>query len=137
MKTAGLSVYIEGEDRETDGLEDYAELRYTGPRFNELSKDYWQIDIDVDVFVVSKSKNSNIYTHETNIGIVTAAFTEDLGVFELGPGPDDDPLSQIGCLLLVRPPGGGITVTNFGLPKDQVRLRQASVDATYRMNIST
>jgi hypothetical protein len=136
LTLAGLPMYLEGQDRRTDRLTDYAEFRYTGPRITELSKDYWQLDVDVDVLVVSKTSDSNIYTPEAGVGVVLAAFTPDIPVFRYGKGPQDDPDDQLGCLRMV-PQTGGVLVTNFGPPKDQVRLRQASVEATYRMNLST
>lgn len=136
LAAAGLDLYVEGQDRRTDQEENYAELRYTGPRFFELSKGYWQIDVDLDVLVCSKTNDRNIYTPEVGVGSVLAAFTNDLPVSRYGKGPADDANVQLGCLRLV-PDNGGICVNNFGYPKDQVRLRQASVEATYRMNLST
>lgn len=132
LSASNLPLYIEGTDRRTDCIQDYAELRYTGPRFTELSRNYWQIDIDLDVLVVSKTNDANIYTPETEVGVVLAAFTEDIAVFTYG----DDPNVQLGCFRL-SPDNPGVIVNNFGYPRDQVRLRQASVEATYRMNLST
>jgi len=136
LADSGLTLFVEGQLRRTDHCEDYAELRYTGPRINELSRNYWQIDVDLDVLVVSKSKNTSIFGPEVDVGKVLAAFTEDIPVFKYGNGPDDDPNVQLGCLLLNRD-DGEILVNNFGYPQDQVRLRQASVEACYRMNLTT
>jgi hypothetical protein len=136
LTAAGLPLFVEGPDRRTDKLQDYAEFRYSGPRFLELSKGYWQVDVDIDILVVSKTNDINIYTPEVGVGNVLAAFTNDVAVFQFGTGPGDDPNAQLGCLRLV-PPNGGLTVNNFGYPREQVRLRQASVEATYRMNLST
>lgn len=136
LDSSGLPLFVEGQLRRTDHLEDYAELRYTGPRFNELSRGYWQIDVDLDVLIVSKSKNTSIFDPEIDVGAVLAAFTEDIPVQKYGNKPGDDPDVQLGCLRL-NPEGGEIVVNNFGYPQDQVRLRQASVEATYRMNLQT
>lgn len=123
-----IPVYLENENRRTDPLEDYAEFRWSGPRFSEQSKDYWYIEVDIDVLVFSKGTGRNGYTPEVGIGSVLAAFTADIPVFQL-----PDPNLQLGCLRKEQ----DIIVTNFGLPKDQGRLRMASVEATYCMNLST
>ena len=88
------------------------------------------------MLVCSKTNDRNIYTPEIDVGNVLAAFTDEIAVFKLGNNPLDDPLVQLGCLTLV-PDNGPIRVTNFGINREQVRLRQASVEAIYRMNIST
>ena len=65
-----------------------------------------------------------------------AAFDDEIAVFKLGNKTQDDPNVQLGCLTLDNA-NGPIRVTNFGINREQVRLRQASVEATYRMYIST
>ena len=136
LTAAGLYLQVEGTDRRTDQIQDYAELRHDGPRFNELSKGYWRIDLDLDVLVCSKTNDLNIYTPEIDVGNVLAAFNDEIAVFKLGNKPQDDPNVQLGCLTLDNA-NGPIRVTNFGINREQVRLRQASVEATYRMYIST
>lgn len=132
-----LYLQIEGTDRRTDQLQDYAELRYDGPTFDELSKGYWCIHINLDVLVCSKINDVNIYTPQVDVGVVLAAFTSDIPIFCYGNGQQDDPNLQLGCMVLKPYADVPIRVTNFGINREQVRLRQASVEATYRMYITT
>jgi hypothetical protein len=127
-----LDLYIEGTDRRTGQEQNYAELRHDGPRCTELSKGYWHIDVVVDILVVSKTNDQDIYTLERNLGLVQSAFTEDIPVFKYG----DDPSDQLGCLTLCPRPDEPIRTNNFGQVENDTRLRQASVDACYRMNLS-
>ena len=131
-----LDLYIEGVDRRTDSEANYAELRYDGPHFDEISRGYWQVDIAIDVLVTSKLNDQNIYTLEINNGAVLAAFTTDVPVFLYGDGPSDNPTTQLGCFSLCPRPDEPIRVTNFGQIQNDARFRQTSIEATYRMNLS-
>lgn len=131
-----LPLYIEGTDRRTNELQTYAELRVDGPYYVELSKGYWQIDVDIDVLIDHKVNNEDLYAMQRAIGTVLAAFTTDIPVFMYGDGTDDDPMTQLGCFKLL-PDEEPIRVTNFGQPKLENREYQATVNAKYRMNLST
>lgn len=132
-----LFLYIEGTNRRTNEQKTYAELRIDGPYYTELSKDYWQIDVDIDVLVMNKTNNEDMYAMQRAIGTVLAAFTTDIPVFMYGNGTDDNPMTQLGCFRLLPNDEVPIRVTNFGQPKLENREYQATVNAKYRMNLST
>ena len=44
-----IPVFIEGMDRETDTIIDFAEIRIDGPWMNELSADYWRIYTEINI----------------------------------------------------------------------------------------
>lgn len=131
-----LYMHIEGTDRRSQDLHDYAEFRRDGPQATELSKGYWELDIEVDILVVNEFSPNDLYALERNLGLVQSAFTTDIPVFMYGDGDDDDPLVQLGCLVLCPRPDEPIRTTFFGQVQNELRLRQASVDACYRMNLT-
>lgn len=131
-----LYMFIEGTDRHTEERRDYAEFRRDGPRACELSRGYWQFDVYVDVLVVNEMNDTDIYTLERSLGLVQSAFTTDIPVFQYGDGPSDNSLIQLGCLVLCPNPDEPIRTTYFGQVQNDVRLRQASVEACYRMYLT-
>ena len=59
-----LFVHLEGEDRRTKDKHAYCEVRLDGPKSNELSKGYWEIDITIDVLVDTYKSEDDLYLHE-------------------------------------------------------------------------
>jgi hypothetical protein len=134
---SGLPLFIEGTDRRTEDLQTYAELRIDGPTITELSKGYWQFEITIDVLVNSKRNDEDIYTLERAVGNVLAAFKHSISVFKFGDGLNDNPTELLDCLILLPRAKDSIIVTNFGQTDIAVRLFQTTVEASYRMNLTT
>ena len=134
--TGNLPMYIEGTTRDTNDAIAFAELRLTGPRITEQSKGYWCIEIDVDILIDQKEVKNDIYAYDRNIGAMLAGFTTDIAVFKLGSGLDDAPDEQLGCFSLLPSAPESIIITNFGAPNKDVKMLQATIEATYRMNLS-
>lgn len=132
-----LFMYVEGTDRRTNEQQTYTELRVDGPYYTELSKGYWQLDVEVDILIMHKVGNVDLYAPQRAIGIVLAAFTTDIPVFMYGDGTDDDSLTQLGCFVLLPDEPEPIRVTNFGQPRLENREYQSTVNAKYRMFLST
>lgn len=128
-----LYLYISGTDRRTESLKDYAELRRDGPSCTELSKNYWQIDVVIDILVVNKMNVGDLYAFERNIGLVQSAFTTDFPVYMYGNSPDE----MLGCFVLRPQPDEPIRTSYFDQIQNDLRLRQASVEACYRMFLTT
>ncbi len=134
VQPSGLMLLFEGTDRRTEDQRDASELRLDGPKINEISKGYWRFDIVIDVLIKSALSDQNIYTIERDQGNVLAAFTTSISVFKYGDGIDDDQ-TYLGCLVLCPDYGEAIIVTNFGQVQNEVRVRQSTVEATYRMEL--
>ena len=132
-----FDVFIEGMDRETSKLSDFAEIRVDGPKFNELSKNYWKIRIEVNILIHSVMSDTDLYHFYDNIGIVNKAFQNCISVYKRGNNVEDDN-SHVGCLKLVidRYDRENIVTSNFGQIDKSVKLQQATVEAHYEMYLN-
>lgn len=133
-----LYLLIEGTEREKGTIDhQHAELRVDGPHVTELSKGYWQLEVVVDVLILLKMGIQDIYAIDRIAGNVLAAFQSSIPVFQYGNGPDDDPLTMLGCLLLCPDDKESIIITNFGQPLVNSKTLEQTVEAKYRMNLTT
>ena len=126
-----VPLFIEGTDRQTSNLEDFAELRINGPLIKECSKGYFDVDVMVNVIIQSKMNNEDIYKHQRDIGTLLKAFTDHIDVFKYG-----DDSSFFGCLVMRTDQSQKIDITNFGQIDPAIRLLQSVVAAEYRMNLT-
>lgn len=131
-----IHLYMENEDRQTEGQEHYCELRVDGPSCDQLSPTTYRLDLTIDALVVSIKSSRNGYTHEDKIGLVSSAFTTGIPVFRYGIGVDDDQ-TELGCLQLLPDVGKDkIVVTRFGQTVPYLRLQEATIEAEYRMLVT-
>jgi hypothetical protein len=136
-----LFLYLEGDSRDTEGRENYCELRITGPDINQMSPKLFKLSVTIDVLVVNIKSDKNIFIFDGNVGLVTTAFTNSIQVFKYGSGPEDGPdaenPSELGCLKLFPDPSRDmVQVTRFGQRKPNVRLQEATIEAGYEMLLS-
>lgn len=138
--TITIPVFIEGMDRETDDLLDFAEIRIDGPWFNELSADYWKIYIEVNVLIQSVMGHSDLHRFYKSIGDVNFAFQQNIPVYKHADkdGNDGDE-SRLGCFQFAtdRYDREQIKTANFGQIDKNVKLQQATVEAHYVMFLET
>jgi hypothetical protein len=136
-----LFLYLEGDSRDTEGRENYCELRITGPDINQMSPNLFKLTVTIDVLVVNIKSDKNIFLFDGNIGLVTTAFTNAIRVFKYGTGTEDSPDAnnplELGCLkLLPDPSREEVQVTRFGQRKPNMRLQEATIEAGYEMLLS-
>lgn len=136
-----LFLHLEGDSRDTEGKENYCELRITGPDINQLSPKLFKLCVTIDALVVNIKSDKNIFIFDANVGLVTTAFTNAIRVFKYGTGPDDSPDAnnplELGCLKQFPDPSRDeVQVTRFGQRKPNVRLQEATIEASYEMLLS-
>lgn len=140
--TPSLFFYLEGDSRDTEGKENYCELRITGPDINQLSPKLFKLTVLIDVLVVNLKSSKNIQIFDQNIGFVTACFTNAITVYKAGNGPDDspDPTNnpvELGCLKFHPEVGRDrVIVTRFGQRNPAIKLQEATIEAGYEMLLS-
>ena len=101
-----------------------------GPNITEVSKGCFYLDVAFNLLINSKVDPNDLYAIERIIGQFQQAFTNEIEVFKLGDGPNDDQ-SHLGCYVLQ----GEIEINKFGLIQRGVRLMQSTLEARYRMTL--
>ena len=129
QKTADYPVYIEGDERTTMLLRNFAEVRLDGPDMKQVSKDVHYLDVTFNLLINSKISN-NLYELEETLGNFQKAFSNGIDVYKNGNGDNDDD-SLLGCYLLQDE----IEVNKFGIIENDTRLTQATLEARYRMTL--
>ena len=133
----GYPLYIEGQHRDTDTLEDFFEFRMDGPTLRESSKGFWILRIDVNILASSTIDDEDYHKIHKLVGIAQAAF-EDIPVYKYGDGPDDDQ-SLLGCYQLKqsRRKRDFVEAHQFGRIDISVPLIQAMVEGHFEMTLIT
>lgn len=137
-----VPVIIEGIiERDDNFMEapDRVEGRMNGPFTQELSAGYHRIQVDVNVLVNSQmgGVTKNALRLDEILGVFHNALDGTLAIYRFGTGPDDNPLSLLGCLTPRPGKNDSIRVIHFGqLNTNDLRLKQGMVDARYVMYLN-
>lgn len=132
-----MVMFHEGDDRTTDKIPEFVEVRMDGPRIKELSKNYFRLDVFVNALTQCAMNKDNVYAHEVLKGKVQAIFERCIPVMKYGNGADDDRTVQLGTLTLqYSRPLDQLKVADFGQIDEVVRLQQATVEGHYRMELT-
>jgi len=130
----GLPIYIETSPRDTNKLQDWVEFRLDGPFFTGHTKNEWGIIIEVNLVISSAKNERNNYRVFTNQGLICGYFAQEIPVFKLGVGVDDDQ-SLLTCLQLITEGREKLVVSNFGQIDTAKQLLQSTVEGHYRANL--
>lgn len=133
-----LPLYVDGTDRNTADLVDFAEFRIDGPRIKQVSRKLYTLEVTVNVLVQSTMDDNDAFKIERSIGIMTAAFTPTVLGFRYGNGPDDDQ-TQYACFQILTGDGQilgfDVRINQFGIIDEAVRKQQATIEGRYRADI--
>jgi len=134
---SGLTMHIEGEERNLSGQSDWCELRIDGPKIAEISKDLLKISTEVNVLVATFRDKTTLYRESENIGKVVTAMVEHINIYKYG-NQDGDDGTKIGCLKIL--PRADLTdatiISRFGQIDSSVNLFQTTVESHYEALIS-
>lgn len=133
-KAQGLSVFIEGFDRDTANLAEWFEFRADGPVYHRTSPIDIRCDIEVNIAVSVKPQGNAFRIHEVT-GIVAQAFTNMICVKRLGKLTDDpkNDGSILGYLSLQPGDKESVVTSFFGKIRPDTKLIQATLEGHYRM----
>ena len=134
-RAGGVDMFVEGTDmfgRRQD--KDYFEFRLDGPNTDEVSRDYWRLDFDVNILVASIKDQKDIHRIYRNVGLAATMFLRALNIYKLGNGIADNPSIVLGCAELTPE---GIFVTHHGQLDPTVPVLQATLLASYKLNLDT
>lgn len=129
----GLPLDIEGFERQTKA-QNSLEFRLNGPDFQQVSKGYLLVEIEINILVTTLKNDKDAHRQARSTGIAVAAFTDNISVFKLGTGAEDDQ-SLLGCLSLQTNDRDKIIVTDFGPVTGMDHVLQATVEGRYKMTL--
>jgi len=130
-------LYLEGDERDTDELKNFAELRIDGPFVKTLQGGLFYLDIEVNVLIQSKMDPENLYLGLTVAGVFAAAFVNVIKAYKYGTGNDDDD-TLLGCYRLRDTRNdNSIDISQFGIIQKDTRLTQITIEGHYRMELQT
>lgn len=139
-----LPLLVEGLDDRDSAFEqspDRAELRYSGPFTQELSKRYWRIWFDVNILVTSNMDGAekNRYTLDINTGKFHEFADTCIPIFrhgDIAQSVENDG-TQLGILSPRSGKNDSVRSISFGQVNKVDRIKQTQVDARYFMNLCT
>jgi len=127
---AAILMHVEGEERKTAGLLEYAEFRLLGPQVQEISKNYFKLDCRINILVTVDEKHQNRFrVHEIG-GLFLASFTQSIAMYKLGSSEGDD-ATQLDCMRIL----GKASWNFYGKIKDDTTLLQGTIDGRYTMTL--
>jgi len=134
-----LTFFVEGVDeREADTMqEEHCELRINGPFIREISRGYWRVHVDINILLTDYMKMSTEDAYDINRwgGTFLVSYTENIPIFRLGSGVDDDG-TLVGCLTQRTGFSEPARLIHFGQVSREDRIRQAVVDGRFEMYLS-
>lgn len=107
----------------------YLELKYDGPHYAEISRNYTQVSMDIALFL-QIPKDDDLYSLTNYIGNVLTGFS-DINVYRLGEDSESDS-SLFACLR----PIGPIRTATFDQTMKGVEVKQALIESRYEMELT-
>jgi len=131
------TLYIEGDERNTNEEQNFAELRMDGPFIKKPCKQIVYLDVEVNLLIQSIQDHTSLYAGLIAAGVFAAGFVDIIKVYKYGDGvPDDD--SLLGCLRLRDDRNNDtIDLGNFGIIRPDTRITQLTIEGHYRMELSS
>jgi hypothetical protein len=123
-----LTYRIEGGAADKDVLR-YLELKYDGPHYDEVSKNYTLITMDIALFL-QIPKDNDLYSLTNYIGNILTGFS-DIDVYKFGDDSESDS-SLFACLR----PIGPIRTATFDQTMKGVEVKQALIESRYEMELT-
>lgn len=124
---ASFALFIEGEERKTNQLQQYLELRIDGPDLEIQASGDYRLHVVVNI-LCQCFVGRDLYLLEKLIGTASKAFFLQIPVFEFG----DAPSVQIGCLQLVS---DTLLVHRYGQVRTDNKVLQATVEGRYAIDL--
>lgn len=129
-------MFVDGDDRTTDGMERFTEFRTSGPVIREPCKNNFVVKYWINILIQSNIDAKDAYAFERIFGHAQSLFERCIPVIRYGNGPDDDQ-TQVGVLILQNSREiEELNGSNFGVVSERTRLQQGSAEGYYKMEFT-
>ena len=127
-------LFVESEDRNTNEVQEWLELRVDGPLRKEVSKGCFEYHMEINILASRSMDEGNYHDVLRLMGVAQAAFVNNISVFKHGTQVEDDD-SFVGCLVLKQDQREAVISSYFGQVDPEKRLLQGTVEGHYRMEL--
>ena len=130
----GLTIFYEGEERKTEDLTEYAEVRVKGPVVTEPALNQFNLDVEVNVLISVKMNDT---TNILRPHVIAGWFMEKMQTIcikNYGPGTSE-PYTEQFHLRLREEPNSKVVWQFFGKVETDTGLLQGVVSARYRVHL--
>jgi len=128
------NLYLEGDERVQQDLNEFAELRVDGPFVLQPHKGLYLLDVEINVLIQTHMDFKELYKNHIAIGTFLKAFTNRICVYKYGDGPFDDS-SLFGSYHLKPQLNQTIDINNYGIIHQDTRLTQTTLEGHYQLEI--
>jgi hypothetical protein len=97
---SSIPMYLEGQERRTEDLNNYTEFRLDGPYVNQCSPKDYKVWMEINILIVCDIDPQDFHKIYRMCGTVLASFNA-IPISKLGDGPNDDQ-SLIDCMILTK-----------------------------------
>lgn len=126
LKRGSVRLYLEGQDMDMAPLDEWAELRITGPRIKKTNK-IWFLQIDINI--MCSAKPTNIYWSQ-EIASMFAQNMDSINIYD-----ETDVL--LGCFQLRDDIFPHLDIVPWGrVDVPEISVIQTSVEGFYKMEIT-
>ncbi len=130
----GYTLFLEGNEINLGDLPAYVELRINGPRYKEVSRSNFLIELEVNL-ACSVKFGANAYELANMLGHFRNLCDQTIPVSKY---QDTDPAEFVGCFILRNDEPNPIDIVNWGMVNvgaGPIRMMHATIDAYYKMEI--
>jgi hypothetical protein len=131
-----IPVFLEGQERQTEGILDYIEFRLDGPYLVECTKDEYKVNIEVNLLIVTMIDLQDFHKLYRICGYALECF-KAIPIYKYGDGIDDDQ-SYIGCMIVPRTADQreATRVSHFGRLEPDKPILQSSIEGHYSFYVT-
>jgi hypothetical protein len=129
---SGITINVEGVERDLDNQKDWIEVRIDGPDISEPSQNVFIVDCRINLLVATNIDPNNLVGHFVNVGKAINAFT-DFGVYRYS---DDGTLVGVMALKPLQDTNDRVKVSNMGQIDPNINMSQTTVEGHFKMSLS-
>ena len=130
-----LRMFLEGEHRETQNLQQFFELRMDGPFYQQFQKGYWKLIVEVNAIITVGKSDKDFHNIHLQTDFVTSMFTNIINTFRYGKEIQDDD-TFLGCLQAEDGRRKDLHVSHYGQLQPADDVLQAGVERHYTMELA-
>jgi len=129
-----LHMFLEGQLRETDELQQFFELRVDGPYYQQINKGWWKLIVEVNAIITVAKNDTDFHAIRLWTDFVASLFTNTINIYRYGDEPGDDN-TYVDCLMAMDGYRRKLQVSHFGQLQKADEILQAGVERHYQVEL--